>query len=466
MNVMPDAKTSSRRSSGALIDAIVENMRQNLEELKYATLAPSRYTVYLSQAEHTRLEGIIPRLQAEAVRALDEELARINRPNWLRRSVGWLPGRRRPAAENAGPRWHIEFLVDTDGELAEPGDIMVHSDLMLAPDPELGVGERTRRITTLRSGDHTTTRAQVITAPDVGPAAGAGTRAATALARLTYSDNLGPHLFDIVRDETTIGRGGKVFPVDVRVSTSEDVSREHARIRRDPTTGQFFLIDLSTLGTTLNGRHVPRGVEERDGTKRENGTKTALPARARIGLADTVFLDFEAGGRDDPASLGTFRTARGAGHRRRRTGLGRMEGPRMTLRAAGATDVGVQRDVNEDRYLSDPDRGIFTVIDGVGGQAAGGRAADTALDVIRARLTTGNGAVPNRIREAITLANNEVHRQAASRPEWHGMACVLTAVMIDGDRARDRPRRRHAALQTARREDSEADAGPLACRRA
>ena len=107
----------------------------------------------------------------------------------------------------------------------------------------------------------------------------------------------------------------------------------------------------------------------------------------------------------------------------------------MTLRAAGATDVGVQRDVNEDRYLSDPDRGIFTVIDGVGGQAAGGRAADTALDVIRARLTNGNGAVPNRIREAITLANNEVHRQAASRPEWRGMACVLTAVMIDGDRA-------------------------------
>src|SRR5689334_19768228 len=107
----------------------------------------------------------------------------------------------------------------------------------------------------------------------------------------------------------------------------------------------------------------------------------------------------------------------------------------MKLRASGATDVGVQRDVNEDRYYSDPERGIFTVVDGVGGQAAGGRAADTALDVLRTRLTTGNGALPSRMREAITLANNEVHRQAASRPEWHGMACVLTAVMIDGDRA-------------------------------
>jgi serine/threonine protein phosphatase PrpC len=110
----------------------------------------------------------------------------------------------------------------------------------------------------------------------------------------------------------------------------------------------------------------------------------------------------------------------------------------MTFRAAGATDVGTQRDVNEDRFYSDPERGIFTVIDGVGGQAAGGRAADTALDVIRTRLAsapTTNGALAYRIREAITLANNEVYRQASSRPEWHGMACVLTAVIIEDDRA-------------------------------
>jgi hypothetical protein len=313
---MPDLKaTGGRRTSGDLIDAIVENMRQNLEELKYATLAPSRYTVYLSAAEHTRLEGIIPRLQAEAARALDEELARLNRPSWfdglagLRRKVAWLPGRRRPALENAGARWHVEFLVDTDGELAAPGDIIVHSDLVLAPDPELGVGERTRRITTVRTGDHTTTREQVVSAtsgaaPVAGETSGAtaagawvagATPAAAPIvhARLTYRDNLGDHQFDITRDQTTIGRGGLAFPVDIRVSTSEDVSREHARIRRDAKTGQFFVSDLSTLGTTLNGRHVPRGVDERDGIKRENGAETALPARARIGLADTVFLDFE-----------------------------------------------------------------------------------------------------------------------------------------------------------------------------
>jgi hypothetical protein len=57
-------------------------------------------------------------------------------------------------------------------------------------------------------------------------------------------------------------------------------------------TGNFFLIDLSSLGTTLNGRHVPRGYEEVEGRKRETNVETPLPDRARIGLADTVYLDF------------------------------------------------------------------------------------------------------------------------------------------------------------------------------
>jgi serine/threonine protein phosphatase PrpC len=104
------------------------------------------------------------------------------------------------------------------------------------------------------------------------------------------------------------------------------------------------------------------------------------------------------------------------------------------LRAAGATDVGRQRDVNEDRFHIDRDRGVFMVVDGVGGQAAGGRAADTALEMVRARLGRDTGAMPERMRDAITIANNEVYRQASARPEWRGMACVLTVAAIDGER--------------------------------
>jgi len=113
------------------------------------------------------------------------------------------------------------------------------------------------------------------------------------LARLSYDDDTGRHTYDIAKDSVSIGRGGIEYPVDVRIAASPDVSREHARIRRDPRTGQFFLIDLSTLGTTLNGRHVPPGYDQVEGTKRENHVETSLADRARIGLAGTVYLDFE-----------------------------------------------------------------------------------------------------------------------------------------------------------------------------
>src|SRR5206468_5349657 len=40
-----------------------------------------------------------------------------------------------------------------------------------------------------------------------------------------------------------------------------------------------------------------------------------------------------------------------------------------------------------------------------------------------------------RVREAITVANNEIRRMASLRPEWRGMACVLTVVVVDDGRA-------------------------------
>jgi hypothetical protein len=272
-----------RRPARDLIDAVVDHMRKNVEPLKYSTLVPSRYTVYLHPAEHARLEGILPILQEQTTRALTEALDAMNRrpavKRWMDRLIGETP-----VFRNADVDWHVDFLADPDGEMRE-GDLLVDSELLLPARPELGIGERTRRITTIHTGHRTTTREHAVDRSQ--PSA-----AQPVVARITYDDNSGHHCYDVVEDSLTIGRGGITYPVDVRVVSTVDVSREHARIRRDPATGRFFLIDLSSLGTTLNGRHVPRGYEEVDGTKRETSAETALPDAARIGLADTVFLDF------------------------------------------------------------------------------------------------------------------------------------------------------------------------------
>jgi hypothetical protein len=274
----------SRRSARDLIEAVLENMRQNLEPLKYSTLAPARYVVYLHPDELARLEGILPVLQEQTARALSEELDKLNRRP-LRKYLDRVLGEA-PPIENPARAWHVEFLADPDGEVAE-GDILVCSDLALPDRPELGAGQRTRRITTVHIGGHKTTRREQVI--DVPPPP----QGAAAYARLTYEDDSGAHTFDILNDSVTVGRGGLAYRVDVRVNAPVDVSREHLRIRRDPQSGRFFAADLSTLGSTVNGQRLPKGYDEVEGSRKENGVEVPLPDRARIGLADAVYLEFE-----------------------------------------------------------------------------------------------------------------------------------------------------------------------------
>ncbi|HEV7558883.1 MAG TPA: hypothetical protein VGO00_25600, partial [Kofleriaceae bacterium] len=53
------------------------------------------------------------------------------------------------------------------------------------------------------------------------------------------------------------------------------------------------------------------------------------------------------------------------------------------LRAAGDTNVGRVRTTNEDSLVVDPPRGLYAVLDGMGGANAGDVASQTARDAIR-----------------------------------------------------------------------------------
>jgi hypothetical protein len=278
----PSDATPRRRPALDLIDAVVENMRRNLEPLKYTTLAPSRYVVYLHPDEFARFEGILTVLQEQTARALDEELLKLNATPLGRRMLDRVLGSP-PPVENPAREWQVEFLPDPDGEVGD-GDILIQSDLVLPSREEPGAGQRTRRISTMHVGNRTTVREHISTA----------TRPAGSqpVARLSYSDDAGPHTFEWVNDVITVGRGGAAFHVDVRIASSADVSREHLRIRRDPS-GSFFVSDVSMLGTTVNGRRLPKGYDEVDGQRRGNGVETPLPGGSRIGLADTVYLEFD-----------------------------------------------------------------------------------------------------------------------------------------------------------------------------
>jgi hypothetical protein len=323
-------ETGNVATGRAVILEIVRAMRENLEPLVFSTIAPTRFYVYLHPDDFKRLEGIFPLVVEQARRALDDEVKRAGEKSAADKLRGWLS--KEPAAPPIEPPregWDIRFEPDLDGEM-QAGDIAVASELVL-PAPAEFAGSRTRRVTTMISGGRTSRREQVVemelAAPGLktggptqgglktggpteggtheapgpktgGPTEGGTPTAAdeTVYATLTYEDQQGPHRFLMTKNEVVVGRGGVGYWVDVKLQTSPDVSREHMRLRRDPVSGTFYLKDLSTLGTTINGNPAPSSVEVVDGTKRDKGVEVPLPPRASIGLAGLVFLEFESGG--------------------------------------------------------------------------------------------------------------------------------------------------------------------------
>ncbi len=103
------------------------------------------------------------------------------------------------------------------------------------------------------------------------------------------------------------------------------------------------------------------------------------------------------------------------------------------LRTAAYSDVGLKRSDNEDRFYVDADSGVFLVVDGIGGHAAGERAAEIAVDIISARLARRTGARERRIQEAFALASTAIFEEAARDHESRGMSCVATLALVEDD---------------------------------
>ncbi|HEX8090433.1 MAG TPA: protein phosphatase 2C domain-containing protein, partial [Blastocatellia bacterium] len=110
----------------------------------------------------------------------------------------------------------------------------------------------------------------------------------------------------------------------------------------------------------------------------------------------------------------------------------------MDLKIGFVCDRGLnpKRPVNQDRYLSIPERGLFAVFDGVGGQRAGEVASQTAAETIEEALAHQPSVpAPDMIRRAIKFANRDIFEMAESDPAYKTMATTVALIQIDGKRA-------------------------------
>ncbi|HEX3681513.1 MAG TPA: FHA domain-containing protein [Bryobacteraceae bacterium] len=259
--------SESRLSGGVIIGELIRNMELGRFEMAFTVLMPCAFTVYLNPEDHAMLSGVFDLVVEDARRALCARVAELN----ASRSVLGIRRHNKARKEHkiACRDWMIEFLPDTEVPV---GDVEIHSELNETAQPGFRGMKTTLTDREPSAAVHRTTGQRNETR-----------RPAEALyAEIRYEDDSGPQLYLVTQNQVRVGRGGDEQPMDLALYTSDEVSREHLLIRRDAATGVFFVTDVSTNGTWLDGKRLRKGVEE------------LLPNRAEIGVGEVLTLAFEA----------------------------------------------------------------------------------------------------------------------------------------------------------------------------
>lgn len=106
----------------------------------------------------------------------------------------------------------------------------------------------------------------------------------------------------------------------------------------------------------------------------------------------------------------------------------------MKFVASGLTDVGRERDHNEDTFLVDEALGLFLVADGMGGHRAGEVASALARDTVHEFVKNSSDAPrSDLLDQAIRRANQRVVREGNSNRSQKGMGTTIVALVTDGD---------------------------------
>ncbi|MEZ4288033.1 MAG: Stp1/IreP family PP2C-type Ser/Thr phosphatase [Polyangiales bacterium] len=119
----------------------------------------------------------------------------------------------------------------------------------------------------------------------------------------------------------------------------------------------------------------------------------------------------------------------------------------MNFVAAGLTDVGLQREHNEDSYSILPDRSLFIVADGMGGHRAGDIASQIATQTIASffdlietlppddetrsfAFDPDKDLLENRLSTSVQLANQQIFEMSVRHREVQGMGTTIVSALF------------------------------------
>jgi hypothetical protein len=274
-----------------IIDLMLEEFRAEILEMRYTFIVRSVFLVYLSPRDFKRLGPVLDHTKTQAIRALAEALTALNKKKRLR-----IPGlaSNQKRYEMIGDDWMVEFHENTDDD-ADENPLIVQSEFALRKeidrDKDDRIGTETVRITKRAAGGGMTT-----TSSETVRSASLLNRTAnnTVYATLEYQDDRGAQTYEMNKDRIKIGRGATDTWVDLRLYAKQDISREHVQIRLDSASGKFLIKDLSTYGTSVDGKRLTPSIDRSNGAETDLNIETPLPPRAKISLAGVLILQFRA----------------------------------------------------------------------------------------------------------------------------------------------------------------------------
>ena len=123
------------------------------------------------------------------------------------------------------------------------------------------------------------------------------------------------------------------------------------------------------------------------------------------------------------------------------------KGKKLKIRASGLSDIGLQRDSNEDSFAVDDSIGVYIVADGMGGHLAGEVASNVAVKIIQKNVSywiTNNSHEDelfdfpdstlsrrgNYISSSIKLANRVINEMAEEYTEYKGMGTTIVVLAV------------------------------------
>jgi hypothetical protein len=272
-----------------IIDLMLEEFRAEILELRYSCVVRSVFLVYLSSRDMKRLAPVLELTKTQAIRALNEALAGLNKKKL--RIPGLASNQKR--YEMIGEGWEVAFHENTDDD-ADENPLIIQSEF--APRQEIDrdrddrIGTETVRITKRAVSGLTSTTTETIRSASLLNRTANNVIYAT----FEYQDERGNQAYEMTKDRIKIGRGAADTWVDLRLHTKQDISREHVQIRLDTESGKFFIKDLSTYGTSVDGKKLTPSMDRANGAETDLDIEMPLPSRAKISLAGVLTLQVRA----------------------------------------------------------------------------------------------------------------------------------------------------------------------------